>query len=88
MRPTPIAPTLIRLLGEVAPNTDAGTIAGKLVTTVAAAAALPATERNERRVCVRVVVFGIEFFCTGDQKIRRLGFIKRILLTFCSPVKP
>ena len=29
MRPVPIAPTLMRLLGAVAPKTDAGTIAGK-----------------------------------------------------------
>ena len=51
MRPTPMAPTLMRLPGEVAPKTDAGTMAGKPVATDAAAAALPAAEMNERRVC-------------------------------------
>ncbi len=29
IRPTPIAPTLMRLLGAAAPSTDAGTIDGK-----------------------------------------------------------
>ena len=36
MRPVPIAPTLIRLLGAAAPRTDDGTMAGKPATTVEA----------------------------------------------------
>ena len=34
MRPTPIAPTLMRLLGAVAPNTLDGTIAGKPIAAI------------------------------------------------------
>src|ERR1700760_2936472 len=45
MRPTPIAPTLMRLLGAYWPNTLAGTIAGKLAT----AAAPNPVFRNLRR---------------------------------------
>jgi hypothetical protein len=51
MRPTPIAPMLIRLLGAAFPKTDAGTIAGKPAAIDVAAATLPADERNDRRVC-------------------------------------
>jgi len=51
IRPTPIAPTLIRLLGDVLPKTVAGTIAGNPAATVVAAAALPAVARKDRRDC-------------------------------------
>jgi hypothetical protein len=52
MRPTPIAPIVIWLLGADFPNTDAGTMAGNPATTDVAAKALPADERNERRECL------------------------------------
>ena len=49
IRPLPIAPTLIRFPGELAPRTDAGTIDGKPVAPVDEADATtvaPATPRN------------------------------------------
>src|SRR5579863_181707 len=46
MRPTPMAPTLMRLLGAYCPNTEAGTMAGK----PRAAAAPRPVFRTERRV--------------------------------------
>jgi hypothetical protein len=49
MRPVPMAPTLIRLLGAVAPKTEAGTIEGKPRTVVAPTpwAAMPRAFRRE-----------------------------------------
>src|SRR5262245_44293016 len=55
MRPVPIAPTLIRLLGDVAPNTEAGTMAGKPAATDEAIIPLPAVARNRRRL----ILFGM-----------------------------
>src|SRR5687767_9075291 len=49
MRPVPMAPTLMRLLGDVAPNTEAGTMAGKPAATDDATIPLPAVARNRRR---------------------------------------
>ncbi len=49
IRPVPMAPTLMRLLGDAAPNTDEGTIAGNPATTEEATAACPADARNRRR---------------------------------------
>ena len=50
MRPVPIAPTLMRLLGELAPSTDAGTIDGKPESTEDATMPPPAEAMNSRRV--------------------------------------
>src|SRR4051794_40979464 len=50
MRPAPIAPMLMRLLGDADPKTDAGTMAGKPAAADATAAALPTDDRNDRRV--------------------------------------
>jgi hypothetical protein len=51
MRPTPIAPTLIRLLGAFRPNTFAGTMEGKLNTTEVPNAVLAVLLRNSLRDC-------------------------------------
>src|SRR5258706_62700 len=49
IRPLPIAPTLSRLLGAVAPNTDAGTMAGKPAATRAEPPFLSAAAANSLR---------------------------------------
>src|SRR5262249_60818578 len=49
MRPVPIAPTLIRLPGDVAPKTEAGTIAGKPPAGADPNVAPPAAPRDFRR---------------------------------------
>src|SRR4029450_12030808 len=49
MRPVPIAPTLMRLLGENAPNTEAGTMEGQPPIAADAASPLPAVVMNTRR---------------------------------------
>jgi hypothetical protein len=64
------APTLMRLVGDVAPKTDAGTMAGNPVATDAAAAVLPAADRNERRVCLRtrVCAMSLSYRRSKDQE--------------------
>src|SRR5262249_49322201 len=49
MRPVPMAPTLMRLPGDVAPNTDEGTMAGKPATTEEAMTPFPAVARKRWR---------------------------------------
>src|SRR5580704_18313286 len=51
MRPTPMAPMLMRLLGAICPKTDAGTMVGKPATAVAAVA----VRRKLRRETLRIV---------------------------------
>ena len=50
MRPVPMAPTLMRLLGAEAPKTEAGTIDGKPAATSEPATPLPTPAMNLRRV--------------------------------------
>ena len=49
MRPVPIAPTLIRLLGAFAPSTEAGTIDGNPASMDDATSPPPADAMNSRR---------------------------------------
>ena len=56
MRPVPIAPTLMRLPGAFAPNTEAGTIAGKPPSTDVETIPVAATVMNSRRVALSVGV--------------------------------
>jgi hypothetical protein len=74
MRPVPIAPTLIRLLGAFAPNTDAGTIAGNPVRTDEAPSALPAEVRNCRRevLCGMRVLRSITYGTAGAAPVSEL----------------
>src|SRR6266446_5877372 len=58
MRPVPMAPTLTRLLGDAAPKTEAGTMAGKPATTEEATTPLPAVARNRRRSIFFIVMLG------------------------------
>src|SRR5262245_36202088 len=53
MRPVPIAPMLRRLLGDVAPKTELGTIAGKPAATVVAPTPLATSDRSFRRETTR-----------------------------------
>ena len=50
MRPLPIAPMLMRLPGELAPSTDAGTIAGNPAAMAETAAPVPG-RREELTPC-------------------------------------
>src|SRR5215813_12398619 len=56
MRPVPIAPTVIRLLGAASPNTDPATIEGKPFPIIAdVIVALDAVSMNWRRETARLV---------------------------------
>src|SRR5688572_10084898 len=59
MRPVPIAPMLIRLLGAADPKTDAGTMAGNPAATDETAMPLPAALRNSRREALDLEVLAM-----------------------------
>ena len=58
MRPVPMAPMLMRLLGACAPKTEEGTIAGKPEATAAAPSPFAAAVTNARRDCFCLSVMG------------------------------
>src|SRR5262245_61514393 len=70
MRPVPIAPMLSRLLGEVAPKTLLGTMAGKPAATVDAPIPLATSDRSLRRERTR--------------RLWDMGFLLRLALRILS----